>query len=293
MASLISPQMCDQILKSGGLAINHRFQDVRNQLEIFLYMKQIYGDAFAAEHYGISIGVKPEELDNVREFVSIGGRVVCLDVAHADSIQAHEMLQALRKLPGRSNMVVIAGNVATAGGMRRLFDQGADVCKLNIGSGSICSTRIQTGNGVPSFTMLLEMNDYIRANEFLIVDGGLKNSGDITKALCLSHAVMAGNIFAGCEECPGKIVEQDGKRYKSYQGSSTHKTKNIEGVKTLMRVKGSYASILDELRQGIRSGCSYQGAHSLIELREEPEFVKITQASRVESAPHSFDKLIG
>jgi IMP dehydrogenase len=121
---------------------------------------------------------------------------------------------------------------------------------------------------------------------YIIADGGIKSAGDVVKALCFADMVMVGNVFAGCEETPGKTLVIDKIAYKEYVGSSTHKTNHIEGVAALVPAKGSYHSVLTKMLEGLRSGCSYQGAHSLKELRDNPEFIRITNAGLKESHPH-------
>jgi IMP dehydrogenase len=149
---------------------------------------------------------------------------------------------------------------------------------------------------VPQLTALIDVSEardkYIEEKNYLkdayiIADGGIKNAGDIVKALCFSDMVMAGNIFAGCVETPGNVLSILGKTYKEYKGSSTHKTNHVEGVAAIVPTKGTFGSILNKLLEGLRSGCSYQGAHNLRELRDNPEFIRITNAGLIESHPHN------
>jgi IMP dehydrogenase len=199
------------------------------------------------------------------------------------------------------DMFVIAGNVATGEGARRLWTAGADVVKVGVGPGSLCTTRIETGNGVPQLTALMDVSEVQRQlNELertkypnekkrvfpFIADGGIKSAGDIVKALCFADMVMVGNMFAGCEEAPGDRIIIDRVSYKKYVGSSTHKTNHIEGVAALVPYKGAVSEILTKLREGLVSGCSYQGAHNLEELKDNPVFIRITNAGLKESHPH-------
>ena len=170
---------------------------------------------------------------------------------------------------------------------------------------SLCTTRIETGNGVPQLTAL--MNVFVAKTQlttpqyeyqnvatppmidkpiYIIADGGIKAAGDIVKALCFADMVMIGNLFAGCEETPGEKMIMDGMTYKKYVGSSTHKANHIEGIAALVPYSGSYRQVITKLMEGLRSGCSYQGAHTLKELQEDPIFVKITNAGLKESHPH-------
>jgi len=175
---------------------------------------------------------------------------------------------------------------------------------------SLCTTRIETGNGVPQLTALMEVserrdhliNDFVVYGEqptsdrseftevkspmYIIADGGIKNAGDCVKALCFSDMVMIGNMFAGCVETPGQVIGIDGHTFKNYVGSSTHKTNHIEGVAALVPTKGRFKDVLTKLLEGLKSGCSYQGAHSIKELQYDPEFTRITNAGLKESHPH-------
>jgi IMP dehydrogenase len=183
--------------------------------------------------------------------------------------------------------------VATALGAKRLWDAGADMLRVGVGNGSICTTRIETGNGVPQLTALMdihsikqEMENKLGKQLLIVNDGGVTKVGDIVKALCFSDFVMTGNMFAGCEEAPGSIISVDGKMYKSYVGSSTHKTTRIEGVEAMVPLKKDFKSILTKMIEGIQSGCSYQNAHNLEELKDNPQFVKISSAGLKESHAH-------
>jgi IMP dehydrogenase/GMP reductase len=153
---------------------------------------------------------------------------------------------------------------------------------------SLCTTRVETGNGVPQLTALEEVYEQSdRGKKFkIIADGGIRNAGDAIKALVFSHAVMLGNVLAGTDEAPGQTITVDGQTYKTYAGSSTHKINHIEGVTGLVPSKGPVKKVLEHLLDGIRSGCSYQGAHNLDELRKDPEFVLISNAGLTESKPH-------
>lgn len=214
------------------------------------------------------------------------------------------MIKKMRYI--NEQVFIIAGNVATGAGARRLWEAGANVVKVGVGPGSLCTTRIETGNGVPQLTALMDVAktqkellelwrtkdnsqypDSKTNRQFPIIsDGGIKSAGDIVKALCFADMVMVGNLFAGCEETPGQILNINGQTFKEYVGSSTHKTNHIEGVAAIVPAKGSYESILTKLLEGLRSGCSYQGAENLAELRDNPEFIRITNAGLKESHPH-------
>ena len=152
---------------------------------------------------------------------------------------------------------------------------------------SLCTTRIETGNGVPQLTALKNVYEYAEGNFKVIADGGIKSSGDIVKALCFSDAVMLGNLLAGTDEAPGNIIKgTDGKTYKEYVGSSTHKSSHVEGVSALVPYKGPVGDVITKLMEGLRSGMSYQGVSNLVDLKKYPEFVTVSNAGLVESRPH-------
>jgi len=296
MKTVTGEEMAIKIIKSGGLAILHRFMEEKEQLLIANKLFDDYGN----EHLAMSVGVKPNDREMVSRYREAGIRIICIDVAHGDSVMCTDMISWIKSR--HPDMFVIAGNVATGEGARRLWQAGADVVKVGVGPGSLCTTRIETGNGVPQLTALMDvaevrrqLNELERTRYYpgetkrsfrIIADGGIKNSGDIIKALCFADMVMAGNLFAGCEETPGRRVEIDKVVYKEYVGSSTHKTNHIEGVAALVPTKGSYDSVLTKLLEGLTSGCSYQGAHNLEELKDNPVFVRITNAGLKESHPH-------
>lgn len=306
MKTVTGPEMAVQVIKSGGLAILHRFMDSQEQIRTAGKLFDTHGN----EHFAISIGVKEEDRDMISRFRNAGVRIICIDIAHGDSQQCLQMISWIKnKWP---DMFVIAGNVATGTGAQRLWMEGADAVKVGVGPGSLCTTRIETGNGVPQLTALIDVAQtkkmllnpsprYEARNEdgswqevpprlnrplHIIADGGIKSAGDVVKALCFADMVMVGNLFAGCEESPGQRLVIDGVSYKEYVGSSTHKANHIEGVAALVPYKGTYKEVLTKLSEGLVSGCSYQGAHTLNDLKHNPEFIRITNAGLKESHPH-------
>jgi IMP dehydrogenase len=348
MKNVTGLEMAKTIVKSGGLAILHRFMPIQEQLD---NVNEII-DEFSDRNIAVSVGVKKEDIDNIFNFLSCGVRIFCIDVAHGDSEQCLDMIRRIKDL--NNSAFVIAGNVASGEGAKRLWRAGADVVKVGVGPGSLCTTRIETGNGVPQLTALMDVaetqrllreeeeskqqikptvsekglrilgdiykqvdgsyfadsplnsgvfnnsqsksisngykpipypDDNIRTFPF-IADGGIKSAGDIVKALCFADMVMVGNLFAGSDEAPGGIEIINGNRYKQYAGSSTHKTNHIEGVTAIVPAKGPVQDILTKLIEGLRSGCSYQGAHNLTALKNNPAFTRITNAGLKESHPH-------
>ena len=288
MQSITGEKMAEAVIRSEGLALIHRFMDLEEQLQIInnLSYKKEY-----LNHIGVSVGIKDCDKDKIKRFIDIGVKIFCIDIAHGDSTHGINMTRWIRN--NYPNVLIISGNVATKFGAKILWQSGADIVKVNIGAGSICTTRIETGNGVPQMTAL--MNAYSAKEEFelkynrkvyIISDGGAKSSGDIVKSLCFADMFMSGNMFSGCVETPGSILSISNKTCKEYRGSSTHKSNHIEGVVAIIPTKGKFENILKKLLEGIRSGCSYQNAHNLNELKESPEFIKITNAGLVESNIH-------
>ena len=204
-----------------------------------------------------------------------GTKIVCIDVAHGDHERViAETTRLANKFP---DVLLIVGNVATGEGARRLADAGADVVKVGVGPGSLCTTRVETGNGVPQLTALMDVYNHLGNRDAkIIADGGIKKAGDVVKALCFSDAVMLGSVLAGTDESPGDVMTVGGQKYKQYAGSSTHKTNRVEGVAGLIPYKGPMRNVLEVFKEGLQSGLSYQGCDNLVDLRDNPRFVRLS-----------------
>lgn len=306
MKSVTGFKMAKAVADGEGLAILHRFMPISEQVELIQVFSLIIKEDTPnyLQHVGVSIGVKKEDYENALVLYKAGARIFCVDVAHGDSKLCIEMIKFLDK--EFSDSTIIAGNVATGSGAHRLWEAGADIVKVGVGPGSLCTTRIETGNGVPQLTALMAVQKVQRGLQNLeivkypypdeknkrktfpfIADGGLRSAGEMVKALCFADMVMSGNLFAGCEEAPGAPLNIQGMLCKEYVGSSTHKANHIEGVSAFVPQTGEYRKVLTKLLEGIRSGCSYQGANSLAELKDSPTFIKITSVGLKESHPHS------
>ena len=241
-------------------------------------------------------------LDRVSALVDAKVDVVVLDSAHGHS---ENVLRCLRMIKEKfPDLQVIAGNVATGEGTRALIEAGADAVKVGIGPGSICTTRVVAGIGVPQVTAI--MDSYAVAKEYgipIIADGGIKYSGDMTKAIAAGGNVcMMGSIFAGCDESPGTFELYQGRKYKVYRGmgsiaamengskdryfQSDAKKLVPEGVEGRVAYKGTVEDTVFQLVGGIRSGMGYCGAHTIDELKENGRFIKISAAALRESHPH-------
>lgn len=256
---------------------------------------------------GAGIGITKDYLIRAKALVDAGVDVLVLDSAHGDSKNVILALKELKKT--FPEVDVIAGNVATYEGAKDLMEAGADAVKVGMGPGSICTTRVISGMGVPQVTAIMEAK---RASEQydcpIIGDGGIKYSGDITKALAAgADTVMMGAIFGGCEEAPGSTELYHGRTYKVYRGmgslaameqahgssdryfQSGHKKLVPEGVEGRVPYRGNASDVIFELLGGIRSGMGYLGVSTIQELQEKSEFIKITAASLKESHPHDID----
>lgn len=256
---------------------------------------------------GAGIGITGDMLERAEALVKVGVDVLVLDSAHGHSRNVVEALKLLKqKFP---EIDVIAGNIATYEGARDLMAAGADAVKVGMGPGSICTTRVISGMGVPQITAIMEAK---RASEEyncpIIGDGGIKYSGDITKALAAgADTVMCGALFGGCEEAPGETELFHGRKFKVYRGmgsmgamqqahgsadryfQSGHRKLVPEGVEGRVPFRGSVSDVIFELIGGVRSGMGYLGCKTIEELQENGQFIKITGASLKESHPHDID----
>ena len=258
---------------------------------------------------GAAVGVKGDFMERSEALLEAGADVVVVDIAHGHSENAINTVRHIKKAFPDSE--IMAGNVATARGVEDLIKAGVDAVKVGVGSGSICITRVITGSGVPQLTAILDCAKVGREYDVPIIsDGGIRTSGDATKALAAgSSTVMVGSLFGGTDESPGSTVMKNGKRFKIYRGMASfyaslgRKTKEngavsieddlndyvAEGVEAMVPYKGSVIDIVKQLTGGIRSGLSYCGATTIREMQENAEFVKISSAGFAESQPHDVD----
>jgi IMP dehydrogenase len=257
---------------------------------------------------GAAVGIRDGVLDRAHSLVEAGVDVLVVDVAHGHSDRVLEVVQKLKK--ELSQVDVIAGNVATPEGTKDLIAAGADAVKVGIGSGSICITRIVTGAGVPQLTAILECSEVARGlNVPIIADGGIRNSGDITKALAAgASSVMIGSLLAGTDESPGVTVMRNGRKYKLHRGMASvgasikrgiQEAEDdsalleyvAEGIEAFVPYRGNSHEIIAQLVGGVRSGLSYCGARTLAELRQNASFVRLTPAALKESYPHDVESI--
>ncbi len=252
---------------------------------------------------GAAIGVSEDAVERAAALVKAGVDVLVIDTAHGHSGSVIKMLKTIKK---KFDIDVIAGNVATSEGTEDLIKAGADAVKVGIGPGSICTTRVVAGAGVPQFTAVMSCYDVAKKHNVpVIADGGIKFSGDVTKALAAgAHSVMIGSLFAGTDESPGEVILYQGRSYKVYRGMGSigamsqgsrdrygqegvETSKLVpEGVEGRVPYKGPVAQSIHQLIGGVQSGMGYCGCKSLNELRNKSKFVKITNAGLRESHVH-------
>jgi len=292
--------MCD----SGGFYVLHRFlSDTKftKQVRALASFRYAYTDnKLVPIPISISIGIRDMkyELIRVADAREIADEeiTVTIDVAHGHHTKVASLIQEL-KYQGYPR--VIAGNVATAAGYQFLMDAGADAIKVGIGPGSVCTTREVTGVGVPQLTAIMDCVEAQQAwnGPPIIADGGIKNSGDIVKALAAgADMVMLGSLLAGTNEAPGEVrVDPQGNRWHPYRGQSifgVNETKYTpEGIEGWVKNKGSVSDVLRKLSGGIRSGLSYVGANNIAELRNKANFVEVSHATHLESGTRIVEEL--
>jgi IMP dehydrogenase len=257
---------------------------------------------------GAAVGARPEDMERAASCLAAGVDVLVVDIAHGHSDHVINMVRGLKqKFP---QVLIIAGNVATAQGVQDLVECGADAVKVGVGCGSICTTRIVTGFGVPQLSAIIECAAAGRAlNVPVIADGGIRNSGDLTKSLAAgASTVMIGGLLAGTDESPGATVIREDRRYKIVRGMASLSA-NIdrrrldkaelaieewgevvpEGVEATVPYKGAVADVIYQLVGGLRSGLSYAGARTIDELWQVAEFIRITPSAMQESRPHNVE----
>lgn len=275
MDTVTGHQMAAKMSLVGGVGLIHRFLTIDEAVEE--YRKAILLDATTDARIGSSLGLE-DGLDRAKKLSEAGCSLFCIDVAHGYSEEVGKLLEALRKALPRT-AVLIAGNVVTKQGASYLFQHGADIVKVGIGSGAACTTRVQTGCGVPQFSAIIEC----AAMGPIIADGGCKTPGDVVKALAAgAKLVMLGKMLAGCDEAAGEW-NMSGIR-KQYNGMASYKDYK-EGVQGFVPPAGPIDKVIENICGGIRSGMSYVGASNLEELRDNAMFARVTQNGYKEGLP--------
>ncbi|PJD92435.1 MAG: guanosine monophosphate reductase [Legionella sp.] len=285
MDTITESKMANFMHEKGGIGVLHRFLSIEDNVKEF---KACKGPTF------ISVGCSQAELERAAALRDAGADYFCVDVAHAHAKYVGKTLKNLRSLLG--SRCIMAGNVATYAGADYLASCGADIIKAGIGGGSVCSTRIKTGFGIPMLTCI---QDCARSDRSIVADGGLKTPGDIVKALAFgADFVMIGGMLAGTEPTPGEVITQaDGTRVKRYRGMASreaqeqflgqmHEWKTAEGVATEVPYRENADWVIADIVGGLRSGLTYAGANTVSELQRKLNYIEVTQAGRIESLPH-------
>jgi IMP dehydrogenase len=304
MDSVTESEMAIAMAKEGGIGIIHRNLPIEEQVT---HMKLVKGVGLA----GAAVGVGDDGFARARALIDAGVDVVVVDTAHGHHRAVLDAISRIKKYsPGTE---IIGGNIATRAGAQALINAGADAVKVGVGPGSICTTRVVAGVGVPQITAIMEASKACaKAGIPLIADGGLQYSGDIVKALVAgADSVMLGSLLAGCDESPGELVEIDGRKYKAYRGmgslgamqsrgekKSYSKDRYMQddvlsddklvpqGIEGRVLYRGSLSQVVHQLVGGLRSGMGFAGAADISHLRREGRLIQITSAGLQESHPH-------
>lgn len=310
MDTVCGLDMAFKMFSMGGVGVVHRFMSIEEQVQIAQELKyKIYGDGFGGpfEDWGImldnwhskikqipiamAIGVQKEDRLRAVKLVDAGVNVLVIDVAHGDHQNVIDMVKWCKEQPTFEDVDIIAGNIVTVEAALRLEAAGVDGLRVGIGGGSLCTTRVKTGFGVPNVTAIAQIQTVAKTP--IIADGGIRTSGDISKALAIgASTVMIGSLIAGTDESPGQILETKGGLYKRYRGSASLETKvthgqqarNVEGESTTIPYKGGVKYVVTDLLDGVKSALSYAGSKDLKSFN--PKFVQVTNAGQMEAKPH-------
>ena len=302
MDTVTESKMAVAIAQAGGIGIIHRNLNIKKQSNEVLKVKK------KKLIVGAAVGTNYEDLERARSLIDNGCDLIVIDTAHGHSAKVLKVLSKLKKI--NLNAPVCVGNIATAEASKKLYNSGADIIKVGIGPGSICTTRMVAGVGVPQISAIMEVKSALKNKKIKIIsDGGIKFSGDIAKALAAgADAIMMGSIFAGTYESPGKKFKIKGKIYKQYRGMGSigamssgsanryfqknfkDKSKFVpEGVDGRVEYKGNVSKIIYQLQGGLRSSMGYIGAKNLNQISKNAKFIKITKAGFYESMVHSVE----
>ena len=305
MDTVTESKMAIAIARAGGIGVIHRNLDIKKQIEEIRKVKKLKLPV------GAAVGAGPMELKRAKAILNEKIDLIVVDTAHGHSKKVAEIIKEIKRKKNNKT-TLCAGNIATAEAAKFLIKLGVDVIKVGIGPGSICTTRLIAGIGVPQLSAILEVKKGVKSNKTKIIsDGGIKYSGDIAKALSAgADAVMIGSLFAGTMETPGKLIKRNGKFYKSFRGMGSvgamnkgsadryfqKKQKDIskyvpEGVEGFVKFKGNVTNIIYKLIGGLKSSMGYLGAKKIVNLKTKTTFVKITKAGFYESMVHNVDEV--
>jgi IMP dehydrogenase len=302
MDTVTESNMAIAIAQKGGLGIIHRNLSIHKQ---YKEIKKVKNKNLIT---GAAVGTTNEDLKRAKSILDAGADLIVIDTAHGHSEKVIKTLRKIKKFS--SKIPICVGNIASGEAAFKLYNEGADILKVGIGPGSICTTRMVAGIGVPQITAVSDVKKRMQNKKIKIIsDGGIKFSGDLVKGLAAgADAIMMGSIFAGTKESPGKKFKYKDKFYKAYRGMGSigamsagssnryfqknHKDKSKfvpEGVEAKVSYKGSVDEILYQLQGGLRSSMGYIGAKMIKEIQKKARFVKITKAGFYESMVHSVE----
>ena len=303
MDTVTESKMAIAIAKAGGIGIIHRNLNIKDQIREIKKVKK------RKLLVGAAVGAGPSELKRAEAILREKIDMIVVDTAHGHTKKVAEIIKFIKKTKNKKT-ALCAGNIATPSAAKFLLKLGVDVIKVGIGPGSICTTRLVAGIGVPQLSAILEVRNGIKnKNVKIISDGGIKYSGDLAKAFAAgADAVMVGSLFAGTDEAPGKLIKRNGKLFKNFRGMGSVgamnkgsadryfqlKQKDIskyvpEGVEGFAKYKGKVSNIIFKLVGGLKSSMGYLGSRQIKYLRDKPQFVKITKAGFYESMVHNVD----
>jgi IMP dehydrogenase len=289
MDTVCEKDMAIAIAESGGIGIIHRFMSAKNQIRMVEEVRN-YNDL----PVGAALSSTFVE-EHVEKLINAGASMLLIDTANGHSKIAIDAVARLKNIVGNS-VHIMAGNVSTIEGYVALDSAGADSVRVGIGGGSMCTTRLVSGHGIPTLSSIInvrEAKDKFNLNAGIIADGGIRNTGDMVKAFAAgADAVMLGSMLAGTEEAPGDLYFEGDKKFKSFRGMASkeaNKDKDIavaEGISTMTPYKGSVNDIIKDIKGGLGSGCSYSGVDFLMHLYENSMYTTVSSLSVKESLPH-------
>ena len=303
MDTVTESKMAIAVAKAGGLGIIHRNLDIKKQI---LEIKKVKKLRLLV---GAAVGAGPNEFKRAELILKENIDMIVVDTAHGHTKKVSEIIKFIKKIKSKKT-ALCAGNIATPDAAKFLLKLGVDVIKVGIGPGSICTTRLVAGIGVPQLSAILNVRSGVKNKNIKIIsDGGIKYSGDLAKAFAAgADAVMIGSLLAGSDEAPGKLIKRNGKLFKSFRGMGSVgamnkgsadryfqiKQKDVskyvpEGVEGFAKYKGKVEKIIFKLIGGLKSSMGYLGSKQIKYLRDKPQFVKITKAGFYESMVHNVD----
>ena len=306
MDTVTESSMAIKIARLGGIGVIHRNLDIKKQI---FEIRKVKSKNLKV---GAAVGAGPLEVKRAEAILKEKIDLIVVDTAHGHTKKVSEIIKRIKRLKSKKT-TLCAGNIATMEAAKFLSKLGVDVIKVGIGPGSICTTRLVAGIGVPQLSAILAAKKGLGKKKITIVaDGGIKFSGDIPKALAAgADAVMIGSLFAGSNESPGKLIKKNGKYFKNFRGMGSIGAMNKgsadryfqkkqkdpskyvpEGVEGLVKYKGPVEKIIYQLIGGLKSSMGYLGSKNIKDLRKKPKFVKITKAGFYESMVHNIDEVL-